>query len=52
MENQEQEAEQRIEEEEATGETTVYGLSNIPIVCKTEEVCTEEFLEEEVSSIP
>lgn len=48
-----QEAEKSIEEEGevATRETTIFGLSNIPIVCKTEEVCTEELLVEEVSGI-
>lgn len=52
MENEEQEDEKREEEEVvAPGETTIFKLSNIPIVCKTEEVHTEELLVEEVSGI-
>lgn len=53
LENEEKENEKRTEEEEevAQGEATIYGLSNIPVVCKTEEVTTENLLVEEVSGV-
>lgn len=47
-ENEEQEDERSVEEEELAQGETIFGLSNIPIVCKTEEVHTEESLVEEV----
>lgn len=47
----EQKDERTVEDEEEVTqeETTIFGLSNIPVVCKTEEVHTEELLVEEVS---
>lgn len=48
-ETEKREDREREDDEGAPGETTIFGLSNIPIVCKTEEVHTEELLVEEVS---